>query len=521
MTIDPKNLAATATLTFDDEFNTFSMWNGTSGTWQTSYPWSPASGGTNAPNHELEWYINPAYAPTSSVNPFSDTNGVLTIEAKPASATIQSITGLPYTSGIITTDHSFSQTYGYFEMRAQLPTGQGIWPAFWLLPVDQSWPPEIDVMEVIGSSPNELNTTVHYGNNQATGFVVNEPGMTTGFHTYGVDWEPDYITWYFDGNAVSKTPTPAGMNKPMYMLANLAVGGDWPGAPNSTTPFPADMKIDYIRAYSSVPGGGTTPPPVTPPPVTPPPVTPPPPSTTQHLFDLPTTAATTHLITGTSGNDVLTATSTHTYFDSWGGNDTMTGLGNDVFEIYSSKNIIKEAAGSGINTVNSGSTSFVLPDNVQNITLIGNGGNHNNGSQSATGNGLDNLMISNSTSYGNTLIGNVGNDELIAGKGADVLTGGTGADEFVFKALPTKAGHVTDFTAGTDMLDLRGIFKTAGYTSNDPIADSHLILTANANGGTAVYYDASGNPTGTKVLITTLDHVLPSALHLQSDIWFV
>jgi len=74
----------------------------------------------------------------------------------------------------------------------------------------------------------------------------------------------------------------------MYMLANLAVGGDWPGAPNSTTPFPADMKIDYIRAYSSVPGGGTTtPPPVTPAPVTPPPVTPPPPSTTQHLFDLP------------------------------------------------------------------------------------------------------------------------------------------------------------------------------------------------------------------------------------------
>ena len=259
-----------------------------------------------------------------------------------------------------------------------------------------------------------------------------------------------------------------------------------------------------------MPGGGTTPPPVTPPPVT-----------AQHLFDLAVTPTTTHLITGTSGNDVLTATSTHTYFDSWGGNDTMTGLGNDVFEIYSSKNIINEAAGSGINTVNSGSTSFVLPANVQDITLIGNGGNHSNGSQTATGNSLDNLMISNSTIYGNKLIGNAGNDELIAGKGADILTGGTGADEFVFKALPTKAGHVTDFTPGTDMLDLRGIFKTAGYTGTDPIADSHLILSANASGGTAVYYDASGNPAGTKVLITTLDHVLPPALHLQSDIWFV
>jgi len=509
MTIDPKNLSATATLTFDDEFNTFSVWNGTSGTWQTSYPWAPASGGTNPSNHELEWYINPAYAPTSSVNPFSDVNGILTIEANPASPTIQSITGEPYTSGIITTDHSFSQTYGYFEMRAELPTGQGIWPAFWLLPTDQSWPPEIDVMEMIGSKPNELNATIHYGNNQSTGFAINEPGMTTGFHTYGVDWEPDYITWYFDGNAIAKTATPAGMNKPMYMLANLAVGGDWPGSPDGTTPFPADMKIDYIRAYSAVPGGGggggVTPPPVT----------------SQHLFDLPTTPATTHLITGTSGNDVLKATSSHTYFDSWGRNDTMTGLGNDVFEIYTSKNVINEGSNSGINTVMSGSTSFTLPANVENINLIGNGGNHSNGSQSATGNSLDNLMISNSTTYANTLSGNAGNDELVAGKAADILTGGTGADEFVYKALPSKAGHVTDFTVGTDMLDLRGIFKTAGYTGTDPIADHHLILTANSSGGTVVYYDATGNPSGTKVAITTLDHVTPSALHLQSDIWYV
>jgi len=198
----------------------------------------------------------------------------------------------------------------------------------------------------------------------------------------------------------------------------------------------------------------------------------------------------------------------------------MTGLGNDVFEVYTSQNVIKESAGSGINTVNSGSSSFVLPANVQDITLIGNGGNHGNGSQSATGNGLDNLMISNSTTYGNTLIGNAANDELVAGKGADILTGGTGSDDFVFKSLPTKAGHVTDFTVGTDVMDLRGIYKTAGYTGTDPIADHHLILTANASGGTAVYYDASGNPSGTKVLITTLDHVAPSALHLQADIWF-
>ena len=497
MTIDPKNLAGTATQTFDDEFNSFSMWNGSSGVWETSYPWAPASGGTNPANNELEWYINPAYGPTSSVNPFSVSNGILTIEANPASPTIEAITGQPFTSGIITTYHSFAQTYGYFEMRAQLPTGQGLWPAFWLLPTDQSWPPEIDIMEMIGSEPNNLYNFVHYGNNQAADGITSVTGMTTGFHTYGVDWEKDYITWYFDGNVVSKLATPAGLDKPMYMLVDLAVGGNWPGSPDATTHFPADLKVDYVRAYTSIA------------------------SAVQHLFDLPTTPPTSHLIIGNSGNNVLTATSPDTYFDTWGGNDTMYGRGNDVFEVYTAQNVIHEPdTQSGINTVMSGSRSFTLPSNVENITLIGIGGNHSRSSQSAIGNGLDNLMISDSTRYANTLSGNAGNDELVAGKAADILTGGSGIDEFVFKALPTRAGHITDFTVGTDMLDLRGIFKTAGYTGTDPLADHHLILTANSTGGTVVYYDQSGNPSGTKIAITTLDHVAPSALHIQADIWF-
>ncbi len=500
MLIDPKNLAGTSVNTFTDNFNSFSMWNGTTGTWETSYPWAPASGGTNPPNKELEWYINPAYAPTNSVNPFSVSNGVLTITANPASPAIQAITGLPYTSGIITSYHSFAQTYGYFEMRAQLPTGQGIWPAFWLLPTDQSWPPEIDIMEMLGSEPTTLQMFIHYDGNLTAGGVVNAAGMTTGFHTYGLDWEKDYITWFFDGTAVARQSTPSGMDKPMYILADLAVGGSWPGSPNYTTPFPSHFQIDYIKAYAALPGVPVI----------------------QALFDLPHTPTTTHLIVGNSGNNVLTSSQPNTYFDSWGGNDTMTGLGNDVFEVYSSKCVVKEALYSlGIDTVLSGAKSFVLPANVENITLIGNGGNPANGSQSATGNSLDNLMISNSTSYGNTMNGMAGNDEINAGKGADMLTGGAGIDDFVFKALPTKSGHITDFTVGTDVIDLRGIFKTAGYVGTDPITDHHLILTANSSGGTDVYYDASGNPAGTKVQITTVDHALPSVLHLQSDIWYV
>jgi beta-glucanase (GH16 family) len=253
--IDPNNLAATAHVTFDDEFNTLSLWNGTSGTWDTAFQFtSPtANGGTLSSNGEQEWYINSNYAATAAVKPWTVSNGVLSITAAPADPSIQSlINGYKYTSGQINTSQSFSQTYGYFEMRAQLPAGQGMWPAFWLMPENGSWPPELDAMEVLGNDPTKLYTTAHYGSNnsQDQGSAV-VADMSQGYHTYGVDWEPDYITWYFDGKEVYKAPTPSDMNTPMYMIANLAVGGYWPGNVNSSTPFPATMKIDYIRAYQS------------------------------------------------------------------------------------------------------------------------------------------------------------------------------------------------------------------------------------------------------------------------------
>src|SRR5215831_4370189 len=258
MAIDPNNLSATATLTFDDEFNSLSWWNGTSGTWTPEYHWISAPNGGSL-NDEQEWYINPTYAPTSSVKPWTVNNGVLSLTAAPADPSIQQyINNYQYTSGMITSQHSFSQLYGYFEIRAELPAGQGLWPAFWLLPTDLSWPPEIDVFEMLGKDPTTLYTTVHYGTtNQASGQGETVANTSTGFHTYGVDWEPDYITWYFDGQQVFKTPTPPGVDKPMYLLANLGLGGGWGGAVDGTTSFPASYQIDYIRAYSAMPSSST------------------------------------------------------------------------------------------------------------------------------------------------------------------------------------------------------------------------------------------------------------------------
>jgi hypothetical protein len=165
MTINPKNLDGTAKETFSEDFNSFALWNGTTGL-DTRLGWAMwpqfDSGFTETGNGEQEWFIQPGYQPTASTNPFSVQNGILTITARPTDSAIsQYVNNYPYTSGSIDTFHEFSQTYGYFEMRAEMPAGAGLWPAFWLLPEDNSWPPELDVMEMLGNQPTTLVTTVH------------------------------------------------------------------------------------------------------------------------------------------------------------------------------------------------------------------------------------------------------------------------------------------------------------------------------------------------------------------------
>jgi beta-glucanase (GH16 family) len=240
------------TQTFSDDFNSLSLRNGDQGVWDAKFWWAPDKGSSLSGNGELQWYINPSYASTSSVNPFSVKDGVLTIKAAPASDAIQSqIDGYDYTSGLLNTHSSFAQTYGYFEIRADMPTDQAAWPAFWLLPEDGSWPPELDVVEMRGQDPTTVNVTVH-SNEGGTHTMESTPvkvASTDGFHKYGVLWDEDQIVWYFDDVAVAHVDTPSDMHQPMYMLANLAVGGT-AGTPDAALNDGAEMKIDYIHAYS-------------------------------------------------------------------------------------------------------------------------------------------------------------------------------------------------------------------------------------------------------------------------------
>ena len=239
-----------AHVTLDEEFNSLGS------PWQTTYPWSPdgfAAGGMGS------FLANPALLPPDG-NPISVDNGVITISdfPKPDDVNSPSIGGRSRIGGQILTEHTFSQTYGYFEARMQMPAGNGALGAFWLLPESGSWPPELDVAEMIGATPNTLVNTLH-GSGAPEPHWTDVADMTQGFHTYAVDWEPDKITWYFDGQQTFETPTTPDMNQPMYVLATTDTGlsGSWPGATDPS--LVSQMKIDYIRVYDSNPytSGGT------------------------------------------------------------------------------------------------------------------------------------------------------------------------------------------------------------------------------------------------------------------------
>ncbi|ASJ74566.1 glycoside hydrolase family 16 protein [Granulosicoccus antarcticus] len=165
-----------------------------------------------------------------------------------------------YLSGLLNSYESFKFTHGYVETRAKVPAGKGLWPAFWLLPshyVEDV--PEIDVMEFLGQNVNEVYHTYHYFDVPAGWKAIRTPSFQTigpdfsrDFHVYSMSWDPAQIIWYVDGLETRRIDRSEYKiaNQAMYLIANLAVGGSWPQAPDSSTVFPAVFEIDYIRAYS-------------------------------------------------------------------------------------------------------------------------------------------------------------------------------------------------------------------------------------------------------------------------------
>ncbi|WP_431272867.1 family 16 glycosylhydrolase [Dankookia sp. P2] len=165
--------------TFADEFDSFSASaTGLGTTWKTTYKVNDQLR-TLSTNNEAEYYSDSSVG----VDPFSLKDGVLDIAAAPGSNPL----GLAYNSGLITTAKSFAQLYGYFEARVDLPAGQGFWPAFWLLPADGSWPPEIDILEMLGNNTTTAYAGVRSSTAGNTTFKSNYlPDLSAGFHTFGL-----------------------------------------------------------------------------------------------------------------------------------------------------------------------------------------------------------------------------------------------------------------------------------------------------------------------------------------------
>ena len=225
----------TAHLTFFDEFKGAKM---SHVLWTPSFPF-PAN-----PNlFEAQSYIPAAVSLVSG----GGVRLTATKSIEPANAATK------ITSGALSAFGSLAQRYGHFEMKAKLPAGDGIWPAFWMLPEDQSWPPELDVMEYVGSQPYTIYSTLHWldpnGTPQQESSSYNGPNFSHDYHVYAVDWRPDVIIFLIDG--VERSRQTANLPiKPLYMLINLAVSaGGWVGSYDSTTAFPANLDIAYVSVY--------------------------------------------------------------------------------------------------------------------------------------------------------------------------------------------------------------------------------------------------------------------------------
>jgi beta-glucanase (GH16 family) len=274
--IDASDAAALASVslhrTFHDDFDEHPL---SSGQWVPHYAggasWPEARywGGDGSDfrrktsyNGEQQIYVDPRYAGRTAtplgLDPFRVRDGVLSIVASRTPPALKSVLfNNEYVSGILTTQRSFSQKYGYFEIRSKIPVGAAVWPAFWLLANDGGWPPEIDVMEGRGERPGDTVMTTHWrvpatGKVDSCGFDFSVPDASNHFHDYGVLWQQDRLVYFIDRKPVSDIKTPVGFDDPMYMIVNLAMGSKYfggVGAVDAESPDTVGFEIDRISAY--------------------------------------------------------------------------------------------------------------------------------------------------------------------------------------------------------------------------------------------------------------------------------
>jgi beta-glucanase (GH16 family) len=242
-------------LIWSDEFN------GPNGSSPDASKWSIVTGGGGWGNKELESY-------TDRAQNVQQSDGNLVITARKESFSGSDKIQRDYTSARLQTKDHFAQAYGRFEARMKLPSGKGIWPAFWLLGNNADtthWPAcgEIDIMETIGD-PHTMYSTLHgpgYSGKNAISAKFPLPAgqaVDDAFHVYALEWTPERIRFLFDDQLIvehSPKDLPVGTrwvyDHPFFVLLNFAVGGNWPGNPDEKTSFPQSLLVDYVRVYGA------------------------------------------------------------------------------------------------------------------------------------------------------------------------------------------------------------------------------------------------------------------------------
>lgn len=227
-------------LTFAEEFDSLSVspW-GPDTRWIAHTPWNGDFGDAR-------------FADPQPGFPFTIENGILRIEAR------KNAEGR-WESGLLAANdlkgNGFSQLYGYFEVRAKLPPGKGVWPAFWLMGTERSrYAVEIDVLEFYGHQPRELQSAYHiwsldrvYPTRNILHMHRVDFDLTEEWHTFGVMVDPRWTTFYLDGRAYWRIDTQPEFSQPLFPLVNLALGSGWP---ITETPNPSYLYVDYIRIYA-------------------------------------------------------------------------------------------------------------------------------------------------------------------------------------------------------------------------------------------------------------------------------
>jgi beta-glucanase (GH16 family) len=242
------------TVTWSDEFD------GPDGAPVDPTKWGRDVGGAGWGNQELEYYTD------GTANAYQSGGSLVIVADRAAGSSLSCWYGAcEYTSARLNTQGKFSQAYGRFEARIQIPSGKGLWPAFWLLGDDVEqvgWPAcgEVDIMENAGSKPDVARGSLHEpGGQPLTATFTSPTSLADGFHTYAVDWAPGAI-WFSVDDQIYETQASEGQagtwpfDHPFFIVLNLAVGGTFGGAPDATTVFPQTMKVDRVRVLSGPTG---------------------------------------------------------------------------------------------------------------------------------------------------------------------------------------------------------------------------------------------------------------------------